>query len=123
MSKQFEQFELLYKQIFTTSNEVKKMIDAEDYESVLLLEKHKTQLVSKVLLVKKTVELTEEENSVIEDLKTQILKQEKENLDKMKILRDKISVELQKENSKEKIINKYEQIEYEKGTICDYTSD
>ncbi len=123
MSKQFEQFELLYKQIFTTSNEVKKMIDAEDYESVLMLEKHKTQLVSKVLLVKKTVELTEEENSVIEDLKTQILKQEKENLDKMKILRDKISVELQKENSKEKIINKYEQIEYEKGTICDYTSD
>ena len=123
MSKQFEQFELLYKQIFTTSNEVKKMIDAEDYESVLMLEKHKTQLVSKVLLVKKTVELTEEENSVIEDLKTQILKQEKENLDKMKILRDKISVELQKENSKEKIINKDEQIEYEKGTICDYTSD
>ena len=45
------------------------------------------------------------------------------NLDKMKILRDKISVELQKENSKEKIINKYEQVEYEKGTICDYTSD
>lgn len=123
MSKQFEQFELLYKQIFTTSNEVKKMIDAEDYESVLMLEKHKTQLVSKVLLVKKTVELTEEENSVIEDLKTQILQQEKENLDKMKILRDKISVELQKENSKEKIINKYEQVEYEKGTICDYTSD
>ncbi len=123
MSKQFEQFELLYKQILTTSNEVKKMIDAEDYESVLIHEKHKTQLVSKVSLVKKTVELTEEEKSVIEDLKTQILKQEKENLDRMKILRDKTSAELQKENSKEKILNKYEQVEVEKGTICDYISD
>ena len=123
MSKQFEQFELLYKQILTTSNEVKKMIDAEDYESVLMHEKHKTQLVSKVSLVKKTVELTEEEKSVIEDLKTQILKQEKENLDRMKILRDKTSAELQKENNKEKILNKYEQVEVEKGTICDYISD
>lgn len=123
MSKQFEQFELLYKQILTTSNEVKKMIDAEDYESVLIHEKHKTQLVSKVSLVKKTVELTEEEKSVIEDLKTQVLKQEKENLDRMKILRDKTSAELQKENSKEKILNKYEQVEVEKGTICDYISD
>lgn len=123
MSKQFEQLELLYKQILTTSNEVKKMIDKEDYESVLMQEKHKTQLVSKVLLVKKTVELSDEEKSVIENLKTQILKQEKENLDRMKILRDKTSLELHKENSKEKILNKYEQIEYEKGSICDYVSD
>lgn len=123
MSKQFEQLELLYKQILTTSNEVKKMIDKEDYESVLMQEKHKTQLVSKVSLVKKTVELSDEEKSAIENLKTQILKQEKENLDRMKILRDKTSLELHKENSKEKILNKYEQIEYEKGSICDYVSD
>lgn len=123
MSKQFEQLELLYKQILTTSNEVKKMIDNEDYESVLMQEKHKTQLVSKVSLVKKTVELSGEEKSAIENLKTQILKQEKENLDRMKILRDKTSLELHKENSKEKILNKYEQIEYEKGSICDYVSD
>lgn len=123
MSKQFEQLELLYKQILTTSNEVKKMIDKEDYESVLMQEKHKTQLVSKVALVKKTVELSDEEKSAIENLKTQILKQEKENLDRMKILRDKTSLELHKENSKEKILNKYEQIEYEKGSICDYVSD
>lgn len=123
MSKQFEQLELLYKQILTTSNEVKKMIDNEDYESVLMQEKHKTQLISKVSLVKKTVELSDEEKSAIENLKTQILKQEKENLDRMKILRDKTSLELHKENSKEKILNKYEQIEYEKGSICDYVSD
>lgn len=123
MSKQFEQLELLYKQILTTSNEVKKMIDKEDYESVLMQEKHKTQLVSKVSLVKKTVELSDEEKSAIENLKTQILKQEKENLDRMQILRDKTSLELHKENSKEKILNKYEQIEYEKGSICDYVSD
>lgn len=123
MSKQFEQLELLYKQILTTSNEVKKMIDKEDYESVLMQEKHKTQLISKVSLVKKTVELSDEEKSAIENLKTQILKQEKENLDRMQILRDKTSLELHKENSKEKILNKYEQIEYEKGSICDYVSD
>lgn len=123
MSKQFEQLELLYKQILTTSNEVKKMIDKEDYESVLMHEKHKTQLVYKVSLVKKTVDLSDEEKSAIENLKTQILKQEKENLDRMKLLRDKTSLELQKENSKDKILNKYEQVEYEKGSICDYVSD
>lgn len=123
MSKQFEQFEMLYKQVLATSKEISTLIDEENYDEVLSRENHKAQLLSKISIVEKTLNLSDEENSAICNLKSELLHQEKENLDRMQILRDGTIVALKKEIDKEKISNKYEQDEYETGTICDYTSD
>lgn len=123
MSKQFEQFELLYKQVLATSKEIKTLIDEQNYDEILSREGHKGQLVSKISLVEKTLDLSEEQKVSIEDLRAQILAQDKENIERMQTLRDETLVELKKENEKEKFSNKYGQQDYEIGTICDYTSD
>lgn len=123
MSKQFEQFELLYKQVLATSKEIKTLIDEQNYDEILSREGHKGQLVSKISLVEKTLDLSEEQKVSIEELRTQILAQDKENIERMQTLRDETLVELKKENEKEKFSNKYGQQDYEIGTICDYTSD
>jgi len=123
MSKQFEQLVILYKQILTASNNIKISISNDDYDEVLSQEAYKAQLISRVNLAKKTIKLTDEETIEINNLRTKILSQEKENLEKIQYLRDKTLAELKSLNSQNKIINKYEQIEVEEGTICDYTSD
>ncbi|MBR1681673.1 hypothetical protein IJ707_07780 [bacterium] len=123
MSKQFEQLEILYKQILTVSNNIKTSIDKDDYDELLSQEAYKAQLISRVNLAKKTIKLSDEEAIEINNLRNEILSQEKENLEKIQLLRDKTLAELKSLNSQNKITNKYEQIEAEEGTICDYTSD
>lgn len=123
MSKQFEQFEMLYKQLFEVSSEVKTLIEEQNYDEVFFKEKYKNQLIEKISIIKNTLNLSDEENDIIENLKSQILILDKENLDKMQSLRDETLIALKHEQEKTKISNKYEQVEYEKGSICDYTSD
>lgn len=123
MLKQFEQFEMLYKQLFEVSSEVKTLIEEQNYDEVFFKEKYKNQLIEKISIIKNTLELSDEEKDIIEKLKSKILLSDKENLDKIQSLRDETSIALRQEQEKTKITNKYEQIEYEKGSICDYTSD
>lgn len=123
MLKQFEQFKMLYKQLFEVSSEVKTLIEEQNYDEVFFKEKYKNQLIEKISIIKNTLNLSDEEKDIIENLKSQILILDKENLDKMQSLRDETLIALKQEQEKTKITNKYEQIEYEKGSICDYTSD
>jgi len=124
MSKQFEQLELLYKQILYISKEIKKYIDKTDYDEVLSQANQKSQLVLRANLAKKTIELTAEEENVIENLRKQILENEEINIKLMSKLRDSTIVELKALNNQTKLTNKYEQNEEpQEGTICDYTSD
>lgn len=123
MLKQFEQFEMLYKQLFEVSSEVKTLIEEQNYDEVFFKEKYKNQLIEKISIIKNTLNLSDEEKDIIENLKSKILILDKENLDKMQSLRDETLIALKQEQEKTKITNKYEQIEYEKGSICDYTSD
>lgn len=123
MSKQFEQLKLLYTQIFNTSQKIKNLIDKEDFEQIESLENYKSQLVQKVTAVKKTVALSEEENGNIQELKSEILNSEKENLERIQTMRDKTLTELKKINSQSRISNKYNNNEAVEGSICDYTSD
>jgi len=123
MSKQFEQLEILYKQVLNLSKEIKLLIFNEKYDDVVAQEAYKSQIVSKITLVKKTVKLSDEEKNLINELKKEILFQEKENLNHLKELREKTLTELKNISSKSKVSNKYEQIEPTEGTICDYTSD
>ena len=124
MSKQFEQLELLYKQIYTISQEIKKLIDKSDYDGVLLQEEYKTQLISRAVLANKTVSLSEQENEIIKKMRAQIAESESNNLTRMERLRDNTLIELKAANNQAKISNKYVQTDNpQEGTICDYTSD
>ncbi len=123
MSNQFEQLKLLYQQILNVVQRTKRAIDNSDYDEALSCENYKSQLVSKLMLIKKTVSLTDDEAAIIGEIKKEILDFEKENLNIIIDLRDKTMHELKSLNSQNKIANKYNQIETVEGTICDYTSD
>ena len=66
MSKQFEQLEILYKQILATSLEIKSLIDREMYDEAVFKEAHKSQLISKVAFLKKQLVFSESEKEIIE---------------------------------------------------------
>jgi len=124
MSKQFEQLEILYRQILVISKEIKELISKSDYDGVLSQEEYKTQLISRVTLAQKTVTLSEEENEIIKNMRAEIAKSEEENLNLMKRLRDSTLIELKALNNQSKITNKYmPPSEPQEGSICDYTSD
>ena len=125
MSEQFEQLEILYKQILFISKEVKKYIDKSDFDEVLSKENYKSTLMSRVFLAQKTVSLNNEEKEIIENLKSQILSSEENNIKVMEKLRDNTMIELKLANNQSKITNKYitQSDEPQEGTICDYTSD
>ena len=124
MSKQFEQLEILYRQILVISKEIKELISKSDYDGILSQEEYKTQLISRVTLAQKTVTLSEEENEIIKNMRAEIAKSEEENLNLMKRLRDSTLIELKALNNQSKITNKYmPPSEPQEGSICDYTSD
>ena len=122
-NKQFEQLELLYKQILATSLEIKVFIDKERFDDAVIKENHKSSLISKVAFLRKQLKFDETELSIIEQIKNKILKQEKENLERLQALRDDVLVKLKTIHAKEKLVNKYEQQIQDSGSICDYTSD
>ena len=123
MSKQFEQLEILYKQILATSLEIKSLIDREMYDEAVFKEAHKSQLISKVAFLKKQLLFSESEKEIIEKYREEIKTQENENMEKLESLRSDVLIKLKASQAKEKVNNVYDQIEPESGTIVDYTSD
>ncbi|MGN0018700.1 MAG: hypothetical protein ACI37S_06635 [Candidatus Gastranaerophilaceae bacterium] len=123
MSKQFEQLEILYKQILATSLEIKSLIDREMYDEAVFKEAHKSQLISKVAFLKKQLVFSESEKEIIEKYREEIKTQENENMEKLESLRSDVLIKLKASQAKEKVNNVYDQIEPESGTIIDYTSD
>ncbi len=123
MSKQFEQLEILYKQILATSLEIKSLIDREMYDEAVFKEAHKSQLISKVAFLKKQLVFSESEKEIIEKYREEIKTQENENMEKLEALRSDVLIKLKASQAKEKVNNVYDQIEPESGTIIDYTSD
>lgn len=121
MAKQFEQLKILYKQILATSVEIKNLIEREDYDEALSRETHKSQLISKVNFVKNTFDLTDFEQSTLRKIVEDIQKQEMENLEILKSLKDDTATKLKALNAKSKITNKYSgDIEPQEGSILDF---
>lgn len=58
---QFKQLELIYNQFLNLIDEINTMIDEEDYTAAVAKLEHKTKLIKKIQLVKKTVNFNDEE--------------------------------------------------------------
>ena len=123
MSKQFEQLEILYKQILCISHEIKDLADEKNFDEIISKETLKSQIINRVLLARKTTQLDENETEILEKLKSKILQSEKENLEIIKELKAETLLELTKLNSQTKLSNQYGQTEEITGSICEYTSD
>ena len=122
MTKQFEQLKILYKQILATSIEIKNLIEKKNFDEALSREAHKTQLINKVNVVRKSFELTDFEQSTIRKIVEKFQQQELENLEILKHLKDDTALELKTLNAKTKITNKYSNdIEAQEGSILDFS--
>lgn len=122
MAKQFDQLKILYKQILAISVEIKKLIDKENYDEILSKETHKTQLINKVNIVRKSFVFTDFEQSTLKKIIGDIQKQEMENLSRIKDLKVDTALKLKTLNAKSKITNKYSgDTEPQEGSILDFS--
>lgn len=122
MAKQFDQLKILYKQILAISVEIKKLIDKENYDEILSKETHKTQLINKVNIVRKSFVFTDFEQSTLKKIIGDIQKQEMENLSRIKDLKVETALKLKTLNAKSKITNKYSgDTEPQEGSILDFS--
>lgn len=117
----FEQLEILYKQFFNLADEMKSLMDKEEYGEALSRIQYKDSLIKKLSLTKKTVVMDEGERQKLSELEKKLIEKEKENIEKLKKIRDSASIELKKTNKSLKINNAYTIDNSIQGSILDFS--
>jgi len=105
---QIETIELLANHLLNLSNEIKTMINNEDYEGVQNQLEYKETLFNKFVVAKRTTSLSDEESKKIKILEDKIMKQEHANIKLLQELRNSGESELKSTKDKIKINSAYE---------------
>ena len=117
---QFADLELLYNQFLKLADEIKDLIDKEDYNEVNAKTKHKDSLIKKLFMMRKTVILSTEEAEKTKAIEEEIKLKEQRNLDYLKGLRAKVGDNLKVTRKKVRINSAYQaQLESKNGSIVD----
>lgn len=104
---QYANLELLYNQFFNLAEEIKQMIEKEEYEDAILKLSYKEKLMKKLSVTKKTVIFTEEETAKLHQIEQKLQEKELENLDYLNKLRNEMGQKLKNTNSKVKMNSAY----------------
>ena len=111
---QFEQLVLQYKQLKNGSEEIRKLIELEDFDAAITMIKNREPLFLNCKCMRRFLELTPEQeiqlNEVLDDLKSY----ENESMQLLKKNMDNVRMELQKTQKTERIQQAYEQDEKQK---------
>ena len=119
---QFHQLELLYNQFSKLADEIEFMVDNEEYNEVISRLQYKDSLIKQFKLVKKTVILDEETTAKMLLMEEELVKREKQNIEKLTKLRDDVACELSKTKKSVKLNNAYVKTSTQKqGSIMDYS--
>lgn len=118
--KQFEQLILLYTQLKNGSEDIRRLIDNEDYDTALTSIKTREPLFLNAKCIRNYLELTPvqeiELNKLLDELKSM-------ELENMKILEEGLQAvkqELKRSQQTEKIQQAYDFGEIQKGSIINY---
>lgn len=118
---QFEQLEGLYKQFFNLADEIKSLVENEEYIEAASRIKYKESLIKKLSLTRKTVILKEGEQEKVSNLEKLLVEKENENIERISYLRDNASIELMKTKKNLKINNAYTVDKSAQGSILDFS--
>jgi len=103
----FQTLELIYDQFLNLSDEIKTMIENEEYEEVSIRLQEKENLLGKLFAARKTIELSEENKPKLEAMDKALMKKDKETLDFSEEVHKKLGEELKNTNKKVKVNSAY----------------
>jgi len=105
---QFEQLELLYNQFSNLSDEIKKLIEKEEYNVAFDKLKYKDKLLKKLVNAKRTVNCNEDERKILQLIETKLKEKDQENIKFLIVLKEKVREELKITTKKVKVNTAYE---------------
>lgn len=104
---QYANLELLYNQFFNLAEEIKQMIEKEEYNDAIIKLSYKEKLMKKLSVTKKTVTFTAEETAKLHQIEQKLQEKELENLNYLSKLRSEMGQILKNTKSKVKMNSAY----------------
>lgn len=121
--KQFEQLMLQYTQLKNGASDIKKLIEAEDYDSAMSLINNRESLFLNCKCMRKYLELTPEQEETLNNTLDELRAMEMENINLLSRGMEGVQRELKVAQQTEKFQQAYEFNENQKGSIINYTSE
>ena len=115
--QQFEQLMLQYKQLKNGAEDIRAMIDSEDYDGALTMIKSRESLFMSCKCMRKYLELTPVQQKELDELVDELRDLELTNIRTLEKAMDQVQMELKKSQKNEKIQQAYDFNEDKKGSI------
>ena len=115
--KQYEQLILQYTQLKNGAEDISRMIDNEDYDSVITMLKAREQTFLNCQCIRNYLELTPVQKRELDVILDELRTLEMQNIKKMEKNMDNVQVELAKSQITQKIQQAYDFDENDKGSI------
>lgn len=117
---QFQNLELLYNQLLNLADEIKMMVDKEQYDEAVEKMQYKDKLIKKLINTKKTVVFSPEDQEKLELIEKKLQEKEQNNIELANKIFKEMGENLNKTKSKVKISSAYSvQNETARGMFID----
>jgi hypothetical protein len=118
--QQFEQLMLQYNQLKSGSQEIRRLIEIEDFDSVMTMLKSRDALFLNCKCMRKFLELDEEQEKKLNSLLDEIRTIEVENMKILEKSMEQVKIDLRRSQQTEKIQQAYDFSENKSGSIINY---
>jgi len=115
--QQFEQLMLQYNQLKNGSEDIKRMIESEDYDSAITMLKNREQIFMNCKCMRKFLELTPVQTKELDKVLDELRALEMENIKNLTKSMEEVKKQLKINQKNEKIHNAYDFDENQKGSI------
>jgi len=105
--QQYQQLLMQYKQLKNGAEDIAVMIDKEDYDSAIVMIKHREQIFINCKCIRKYLELTPEQQTEIDKIVEELKTIEMSNIKKLEEGMEQVQIELNRVQKSQKIQNAY----------------
>lgn len=119
-NQQFEQLMLRYTQLKNGSEDIYKMILAEDFDNAIVMINSREEVFKSCKAMRNYLELSEEQEKSLNSLLDELREQEKKNMDTLSESLQSVRKELKQYQKNKKIQQAYDFDMNQKGNIINY---
>ena len=119
--QQFEQLILQYNQLKNGAEEIRRMIEVEDFDSAMTMLKTRESIFLNCKCMRKFLELTEEQEAELNIVLDELRELEKSNISMLQEGMKQVQMELKRAQQMEKIQQAYDFNEGQRGSIVNYS--
>ena len=120
-NQQFEQLILQYNQLKNSAEEIRRMIEKEDFDSAITMIKNREPVFLNCKCIRKFLELNETQEKELNIILDELRKLEINNIKYLETSMKDVQQELRKTQTMEKIQQAYDFDESQSGSIINYS--